>query len=123
MPVHVTVSGLPPGERVTVQAQTRDGQGRPWESQAHFRASAAGTLNLATAVPVSGSYHVADANGLPQTRSWPSTWAMRGTHPGNETGNVRNGSRPKTVLTNGTGQVGVEVPRDRDGTFAGVASA
>ena len=31
---------------------------------ARRRASAAGTLNLATAVPVSGSYHVADANGL-----------------------------------------------------------
>ena len=36
---------------------------------------------------------------------------------GNETGNVRNGARPKTVLTEGTGQVGIEVPRDRDGTF------
>src|SRR6204780_4880895 len=35
----------------------------------------------------------------------------------NESGNVRNGSRPKTVLTEGTGQVGIEVPRDRDGTF------
>ena len=29
-----------------------------------FRASSAGTLNLATAVPVSGSYHTADAAGL-----------------------------------------------------------
>ncbi|HEX8870946.1 MAG TPA: IS256 family transposase [Lentzea sp.] len=36
---------------------------------------------------------------------------------GNETGNVRNGTRPKTVLTEGTGQVQVEVPRDRAGTF------
>jgi len=35
----------------------------------------------------------------------------------NETGNVRNGTRPKTVLTESTGQVGIEVPRDRDGTF------
>src|ERR1700723_3059620 len=35
----------------------------------------------------------------------------------NEAGNVRNGARPKTVLTEGTGQVGIEVPRDRDGTF------
>ena len=63
-PVHITVSGLPPGGGVTVQAQTRDDQGRRWESQAQFRATAAGTLNLATAVPVSGSYHVADAAGL-----------------------------------------------------------
>jgi putative transposase len=37
--------------------------------------------------------------------------------PGNETGNVRNGTRPKTVLTEGSGQVGIEVPRDREGTF------
>ena len=35
----------------------------------------------------------------------------------NATGNVRNGSRPKTVLTESTGQVQVVVPRDRDGTF------
>jgi len=41
----------------------------------------------------------------------------KNTPAGNETGNVRNGSRPKTVLTEGTGQVGIEVPRDRDGTF------
>ena len=36
---------------------------------------------------------------------------------GNETGNVRNGSRLKKVLTEGTGQAGIEVPRDRAGTF------
>jgi transposase-like protein len=30
---------------------------------------------------------------------------------------VRNGTRPKTVLTEGSGQVGIEVPRDRDGSF------
>src|SRR6202162_6559369 len=36
---------------------------------------------------------------------------------GNEAGNVRNGTRVKTVLTESTGEVGVEVPRDRAGTF------
>jgi putative transposase len=30
---------------------------------------------------------------------------------------VRNGTRPKTVLTHATGQVELEVPGDRDGTF------
>jgi putative transposase len=35
----------------------------------------------------------------------------------NETGNVRNGTRPKTVLTESTGEVGIGVPRDRDGSF------
>src|SRR5215831_18030676 len=32
-------------------------------------------------------------------------------------GNVRNGTRAKTVLTEGSGQVPIEVPRDRAGTF------
>jgi putative transposase len=41
----------------------------------------------------------------------------RNTPSGNAAGSVRNGARPKTVLTEGTGQVQVEVPRDRDGTF------
>jgi putative transposase len=41
----------------------------------------------------------------------------KNTPSGNASGNVRNGSRPKKVLTEGTGQVGIEVPRDRDGTF------
>ena len=63
-PVHVSISGLPAAGLVTVQARTTDDQGRPWESAAVFRASDAGTLNLATAVPVSGSYHTADAAGL-----------------------------------------------------------
>jgi dienelactone hydrolase len=62
-PVHITVSGLPPG-LITVQASARDSQGKLWQSAAQFRASSAGTLNLATAAPVSGSYRIADAGGL-----------------------------------------------------------
>jgi hypothetical protein len=31
--------------------------------------------------------------------------------------NIRNETRPKTVLTEATGQVQIEVPRDRDGSF------
>jgi len=34
-----------------------------------------------------------------------------------DSGNVRNGTRTKTVLTHATGQVQLEVPRDREGTF------
>jgi transposase-like protein len=33
-------------------------------------------------------------------------------------GNIRNGTRPKTVLTEHTGQVQIDVPRDRAGSFA-----
>src|SRR6201995_4172004 len=36
---------------------------------------------------------------------------------GNEAGNVRKGTRPKTGRTESPGQVGIEVPRDRAGTF------
>ncbi len=39
------------------------------------------------------------------------------TAEGRESVNVRNGTRPKTVLTEATGHVEIEVPRDRDGTF------
>ena len=37
--------------------------------------------------------------------------------PGRGSGNVRNGTRPKTVLTERHGQVCIDVPRDREGTF------
>jgi len=36
---------------------------------------------------------------------------------GRESTNVRNGTRPKTVLTPAAGAVELEVPRDREGTF------
>ncbi|MEU0077644.1 IS256 family transposase [Micromonospora tulbaghiae] len=36
---------------------------------------------------------------------------------GVESGNVRNGTRAKTVLTDSTGPVQIDVPRDRAGTF------
>ena len=35
-----------------------------------------------------------------------------------ESGNVRNGGRAKTVLTEASGEVEIEVPRDRAGTFS-----
>jgi putative transposase len=34
-----------------------------------------------------------------------------------DSSNIRNGTRPKTVLTEATGEVEIEVPRDRDGSF------
>ncbi len=37
--------------------------------------------------------------------------------PDPENGNIRNGTRPKTVLTESSGEVQIEVPRDRAGTF------
>ena len=37
--------------------------------------------------------------------------------PGREASNIRNGSRPKTVISDAAGEVQIEVPRDRDATF------
>ncbi|GMA40343.1 hypothetical protein GCM10025883_23880 [Mobilicoccus caccae] len=37
--------------------------------------------------------------------------------PSAENGNIRNGTRPKTVLTDAAGEVTIAVPRDRAGTF------
>jgi transposase-like protein len=37
--------------------------------------------------------------------------------PGCESTNVRNGSRSKTVISDAVGEVEIEVPRDREGTF------
>ena len=37
--------------------------------------------------------------------------------PGRQSGNVRNGARPKTVISDAAGEVRIDVPRDRDGTF------
>jgi putative transposase len=37
-----------------------------------------------------------------------------------DSGNIRNGTRPKTVLTDTAGEVTIEVPGDRAGTFVPV---
>jgi putative transposase len=37
--------------------------------------------------------------------------------PERESTNVRNGARPKTVISDAVGEVDIEVPRDREGTF------
>ena len=39
------------------------------------------------------------------------------TEAGRESTNVRNGSRTKTVISDAAGEVEIEVPRDREGTF------
>jgi len=37
--------------------------------------------------------------------------------PGRPSANVRNGARPKTVISDAAGEIRIDVPRDRDGTF------
>ncbi|HEY2831092.1 MAG TPA: transposase, partial [Sporichthyaceae bacterium] len=37
--------------------------------------------------------------------------------PGRDSVNVRNGARPKTVISDAAGEVAIDVRRDREGTF------
>jgi len=39
------------------------------------------------------------------------------TESGREDGNIRNGTRTKTVISDAVGEVDIDVPRDREGTF------
>ncbi len=44
-------------------------------------------------------------------------YAKNRPEPGHEAENVRNGTRSKTVISDAVGEVRVDVPRDREGTF------
>ncbi len=60
----LTVSGAKPGETVTVRARMQTGDGNTWRSEATYPAGGDGTVDVATAEPLSGSYQGADPNGL-----------------------------------------------------------
>ncbi|MGH3295452.1 MAG: acyl-CoA thioesterase/BAAT N-terminal domain-containing protein [Trebonia sp.] len=62
--VTIKVTGLVPGQRVTVAATATDDTGLTWQSDATFTAGQQGVVNLATAAPDSGSYRGTDAMGL-----------------------------------------------------------
>lgn len=62
--INVTVTGLIPGQQVTVTAQATDDDRRVWRSQAAFTAGPDGNVGLASSAPVSGSYSGADGMGL-----------------------------------------------------------
>lgn len=67
-PLSLRVSALPPGATVTLRTEraARDWMGQPvtYRAEARFVADAAGTLDLARAAPVDGSYQGADVQGL-----------------------------------------------------------
>lgn len=60
VPLDIRVTGLHPGDRVTLQLATRDGQ---WRAHATFAARQP-VLDLAAAAPVSGGYRGVHAMGL-----------------------------------------------------------
>jgi fermentation-respiration switch protein FrsA (DUF1100 family) len=63
-PIHITVTGLDPRERVAINARTHDGEGNEWESGATFVADGHGEIDLSRDAPSPGSYKGMDAMGL-----------------------------------------------------------
>lgn len=72
-PFSLKVTGLAPGERVTLKAQSTDLKKVIWESSAVFDADAAGVVDIAAKAPVSGTYSGADVFGL--------LWSMQPQNP------------------------------------------
>ena len=62
--VSIRVSGFRPGALVLLRVHMEDDSARHWESYAVFRADAGGAVDVATQVPISGTYERADPMGL-----------------------------------------------------------
>jgi dienelactone hydrolase len=63
-PVSIRVSGLQPGEEVTLLAEMTNYGNAKWKSSATFHANSNGVVDLGAQAPVAGSYHDVDAMGL-----------------------------------------------------------
>ena len=88
-PFRLMVSGLPPGEPVTIRAATRDGELREWASYATFVAGDDGMVDVSTAAPLSGTYSGVDPTGL--------LWSMLPAKRGPQTFFVRRKAAPLRV--------------------------
>lgn len=60
----IRVTGLQPGQHVTLRAELLDGGNQPWAAEAEFAADATGTVDVTRQAPVKGSYKKASAMGL-----------------------------------------------------------
>lgn len=70
------VTGLGPGEKVTIRAVSRDARAIQWESEAVFQADASGGVDVGAQAPVAGRYSGADIFGL--------LWSMEPTNSGSK---------------------------------------
>ncbi|WP_263173091.1 acyl-CoA thioesterase/BAAT N-terminal domain-containing protein [Streptomyces sp. SCSIO ZS0520] len=68
-PIRIRVTGLHPGERVTVASRAVDYKGLRWSAWAQFTADANGSVALARQRPVAGTFRHTDGMGL--------FWSMR----------------------------------------------
>ena len=60
----IRVTGLQPGQHVTLRADLADGGDQPWAAEAEFAADAGGTVDATQQAPVKGSYKTVSAMGL-----------------------------------------------------------
>jgi dienelactone hydrolase len=72
--IHINVTGLSSGEKVTLRATTVDLRGQVMSSAATFVADFGGTVDVAHAAPVSGAYSGTDAMG-PLWSMWSASTA------------------------------------------------
>lgn len=63
-PVQIRITGLEPGQRVTLRARLREENGPWWESATSFAAGADGTVDVGAQSPVAGAYEGADPMGF-----------------------------------------------------------
>lgn len=62
--IDIRVTGLEPGEQVTVDSTNLDAYNERWRASATFAVGQTGTVDLGTEAPVSGSYQGVDPMGL-----------------------------------------------------------
>ena len=60
----IQLTGLEPGQRVTLRASQADDRERTWRAHATFVADSSGQVDVAEQAPVSGTYANVDAMGL-----------------------------------------------------------
>ena len=76
-PVVIRLTGLVPGEDVTLTATMTDHFDRHWQSEATFIADRAGVVEVSTQAPIAGSYEGAEPMGL----FWSMTPEALAAHP------------------------------------------
>jgi dienelactone hydrolase len=62
--VRIRLTGALPRQIVRLRSVTQDDDNRPWSSRADFRADSSGTIDLASAAPISGDYKGVSPMGL-----------------------------------------------------------
>jgi dienelactone hydrolase len=90
-PVVIRLTGLAPGEDVTLTATMTDHLDRRWQSEATFTADRAGVIEVSTLAPIAGTYVGVEPMGL--------FWSMVQVAPGGPSSPIRTPEPLVVVLT------------------------